>query len=96
MSTGTRRGRRGSPEVKAARAATLLDNPEVRRVFDETTQAFFSEIERLELDGSEAAERRVIEAVRRLHALNEVKRTMLAPLVHQRILQEKKQRRQRA
>lgn len=79
--------KRESPEVKAARAATLLDDPNLRQVFDEVRNQCIRDIETVKLDGGEAGERAAVEAVRKLQALLDVKRAILRPLVAERLKQ---------
>lgn len=76
-----REAKRNSPEVKAKRAAVLLDDPNLRLVFDEVRNRCIRDIECTRLDGSEAAERKMLELVRELQAVLEIKRTILQPLV---------------
>lgn len=79
--TRTRReAKRESVEVRAARAATLLDNPELRAKFDEVRGDLIKDIETVKLDGSEASEKKALESIRQLQALLAVKRAILRPL----------------
>lgn len=87
-----RQSKREAPEVKAARARVLLDDPNVRAVFDEARKELITVIERTVLDGSEAKDRAALEAVRQLQALNQVQRIILRPLVAERIAQKKADR----
>ncbi len=89
-----RQTKREAPEVKATRARVLLDDPNVRGVFDTARAELISAIERATLDGSAKANDAVLEHVRQLHALNELQRIILRPLVAER-LQEQKQQRKR-
>jgi hypothetical protein len=75
--------RRQSTEVRAARAATLLDDPAIREVFDTTRNQIMSDIEACKLDGSTAGDAYALELVRKLQALLDVKRTILRPLIAQ-------------
>ncbi len=78
----TRRGTaRASVEVKAARAAGILDDPRFKEIINDAHAQLVKDIEHVQLDGSEAAERKALEAVRMLHALNFVTRVALRPLV---------------
>jgi hypothetical protein len=80
-----RESKRESVEVRAARAATLLDNAEVRAKFDEVRGDIIKDIETVKLDGSEASERKAVECVRQLQALLAVKRAILRPLAAERL-----------
>jgi hypothetical protein len=76
-----RQTKREQPEVRAERARTLLDDPNVREVFKQARQELVVDIERVKLDGSEVRNNEVLELVRQLHALNSVQRIILRPLV---------------
>lgn len=80
-----RESKRQSVEVRAARAATLLDSPDLREKFDEVRGQIISDIETVKLDGGEAGERKAIEAIRQLQALLAVKRAILRPLATEQI-----------
>ncbi len=73
--------RRNSPEYKAERARVLLDDPRLRAVFDEARQEALTELESVKMDGSRASEEQVLEKVRQLQALMQVKRIILRPLL---------------
>lgn len=77
----TSTNRRNSAEVKAKRAQVLLDDPNLRAVFDTAHAECVREIERVTLDGSPEKERAALEMVRQLQALNQVKRVIMRPLV---------------
>lgn len=87
-----RQAKRDAPEAKAARARVLLDDPNVRGVFDTARAELISSIERATLDGSEKANDAVLELVRQLHSLNSLQRIILRPLVAERLQQENQTR----
>ncbi len=72
--------RRQSDEVKAARAETLLANPDFRAAFEGVRAQIVLDLEATSLDGSPEVERRVLEYVRQLQALLEVKAKLMEPL----------------
>ncbi len=72
---------RNSPEVKARRAQTLLDSPDLRGQFDKVRQQLISDIETAELDGSSEAANRALEKIRQLQALQAVKLQILLPVI---------------
>ncbi len=74
-------GTRDSLPVKAARAATLLDNRDLRAVFDQAREELISDIELCKLDGSPEAADTALENIRQLQALLQIKRIILRPLV---------------
>lgn len=76
-----RQAKRDQPEVKAERARTLLDNNEVREVFKQARAELVTDIERCQLDGSQAVNDKALELVRQLQALNSVQRIILRPLL---------------
>lgn len=76
-----RQAKREQPEVKAERARTLLDNADVREVFNQARQELVQSIERCQLDGSQAKNDQALELVRQLQALNSVQRIILRPVV---------------
>lgn len=76
-----RQAKREQPEVKAERARTLLDNADVREVFNQARQELVQGIERCQLDGSQAKNDQALELVRQLQALNSVQRIILRPVV---------------
>lgn len=80
-----RQTKRDAPEVKATRARVLLDDPNVRGVFDTARLELVQGIERATLDGSAKANDAVLELVRQLHALNELQRIILRPIVAERM-----------
>src|SRR5262245_1433313 len=91
--TRTRRTtKRESAKVKAERARVLLDDPNVRAVFDVAAKELTVAIERCTLDGSEAKDRAALELVRQLQALNQVKRIILRPLVAEMTAAQKRKR----
>ncbi len=69
------------PEARAERARTLLDNAEVREVFKQAETELFDEFQRIALDGSDTANRRVLALKAEMDALNRVKRIILRPIV---------------
>ena len=75
--------RRNSQEVRARRAATLLDNTELRARFDEVRTQIINDIELTALDGSIEAEAAMLERVRQLQSLYAVKAQILQPLLLQ-------------
>lgn len=75
--------RRASPEVKAERAVTALDNPAVREAFDVQRASIILEMERAVLDGSQKSADTALELVRQLQTLLELKRVMLRPVTTQ-------------
>ena len=79
----TRISKRQSEGVRAARAATLLDDPNLRVIFDEVRAQYIRDIECTNLDGDEKSALAVLESVRKLQALLDVKRVILRPLVQQ-------------
>lgn len=87
-----RQTKRAAPEVKAERARTLLDNPEVREVFKQARQELVTDIERAILDGSPANNDKALELVRQLQALNSVQRIILRPLVAEMAKQQSRKR----
>ncbi|MFA5996167.1 MAG: hypothetical protein WC790_00370 [Candidatus Paceibacterota bacterium] len=84
MTTGAGR-KRQSPEVRAARAMTLLDNPELRATFDTVRSQLIADIEAFPLDGTDVNDMRALELVRRLQSLIAVKRTILMPVITEQI-----------
>lgn len=87
-----RQSKREAPEVKAARARVLLDDPNVRAVFDEARKELVTAIERTVLDGSTAKNDEALELVRQIQALNQVQRIILRPLVAERAQELKRKR----
>lgn len=81
--------RRHDKSTKALRAATLLDNPEIRSVFKDAREQFIGDLERVKMDGSAASEALVLERVRQLQALLEVQRIILLPLVREKVRNRK-------
>lgn len=72
---------RNSPAVRARRAATLLDNVELRNKFDEVRTQLVNDLELTQLDGSEAAANLALEKIRQLQALHAVKAQILQALL---------------
>jgi hypothetical protein len=90
MTTLTRRERRrNSPEVKAARAATLLDDPNLRAVFDECRNQAIKDLECFTLDGTPENAQKALELIRKLQTLLSVKGTILRPLIQERLRENK-------
>lgn len=72
---------RNSPAVRARRAATLLDNTELREQFDKVRQALIIDLELAKLDGSREAEAAALETIRQLQALHSIKAKIMEPLL---------------
>lgn len=72
---------RHSPEVRARRAQTMLDNPDIRAQFDKVRTQLINDIELAELDGSAASEQKALENIRKLQALHAVKAQILQPIL---------------
>jgi hypothetical protein len=91
--TRTRRqAKREAPEVKAERAKVLLDNPEVREVFDAAEKEIFVEFQRLTMDGSADAVRKLKAIKDEMDALNRLRRVILRPLAVQMAKQSSRKR----
>jgi hypothetical protein len=84
--------RRGSLGAKAEKARRLAENPDIKRLFVETRESIIASIERITLDGSVERENAVLELVRQLQCMTELRRTMLRPIAQEQLEESRKKR----
>lgn len=72
---------RDDKEVIAAKMRSLVENHDFQSVFNSLRDTYIADIERATLDGSPEADRKALECVRRLHALLDLKREVVRPIL---------------
>lgn len=83
---------RASQQIQASRAATLLDNPTFAQAFTNAREKYIADLEAVQMKGEGAGEALALETVRKLQALMEIKRELVAPIAAARIAERKKER----